>query len=381
MTTIRCSRLPLAWNCPESQNVPDGTVVLNIGGEPAEAGNASHRYMSAHVRGTELNIPQLAAEHGCDPDELSMLCAQGRKLLSELGKYIKIDGTMKTEVPLRASIEDNIFLVGNADIAGRQGRTGLVVDYKSGRLDADHTHQLNGYGYCWMQHLGPEIEKVTVIVGMLRTGTWDVTHLTREQLISWSEELSRRIRNGRGNFNPGESCAYCQRRTNCPGRQALLRTITKDWSVEGAPIIDWTPETRAAMGPAIGTMYGRAKFVESVAEEFRAAVKADVLEHGPLPIGDGRQLAITETNKRVLDPAKARPILEKYLSADDIDSATKISMAACEQAAASGARKGMGAGIKREMAAALEAAGALSLTTIQSLRETKAPQEKAPCHP
>jgi hypothetical protein len=89
-------------------------------------------------------------------------------------------------------------------------------------------------------------------------------------------------------------------------------------------------------------------------------------------VGGGRKLALVPTNKRVLDVSKARPVLAKHLSGDELDRATTISASAVDDIAAAKAPKGKGAATLRAIRADLEAAGALSINTIHQMKETKA---------
>jgi hypothetical protein len=375
-TTVRCSSLPLFWKCPSSAFVDPGEVVLNQSSEPAEAGTAFHRWIAAHIRGEDLDQGDLATEHGCDADELKMLCAMGVKALKELRRHFDgCDGPLMVEAEVAADLGDGLRIVGSADLMGRQKRIALILDWKTGRVESDYGHQVRGYAYSGMEKLATkvplDIDEVVVITVWVREGVWDIDRFTVKQLQGWADELRRRVRNGRGNFNPGGHCAYCPRAAACPGRRTLLRSVIADLSVEGMKVLEWTPETRAALGPQIGEMFGKVRLVEKAAQDFRETLKADIEQHGPISIGGGRQLAIVETNRRVLDPAKARPVLGRYLTPEEIDRATTISPSQCEGLAVAKAPKGQGAGIKREIGAALEAAGAVSINVIHALKETK----------
>jgi hypothetical protein len=369
-TRVRCSALPLFWACPESQNIQPDEVVLNESGEPAEAGTACHRWAAAFKRGEELDIGALAREHGCDENELQMLCAQVRRALSELSKYLDAQDVLQVEVPLAAELAPGVIAPGTADLLGRSGRTGLVLDYKSGRLDSDYVHQLRGYALGAAQKLG-SVEEIVLIVCWLRQGVWDVERLSVAHLRDWAEEFGKRIRNGRGNFNPGGHCAYCPRRAECPGRRALVRSAIADLQRDDMKVIAWDADTREALGPVIGEMYGRAKLIEKACGDFRDTLRADILEHGDLSIGGGRKLGIVTVNRRELDAAKARPVLSQYLTAEEIDQATKISPSQAEAIAVAKAERGQGASTKRALAAALEEAGAVSVNPVQQLKELK----------
>jgi hypothetical protein len=368
-TRVRCSSLPLFWQCPSSHDVQPDEIVLNESGEPAEAGTACHRWAAAFVRGKELDIPALAKEHGCDENELSMLCAMVRKALAALRQHFDAaDGPMLVEQPLTATIGENIVAVGTGDIVARSGRTGICLDWKTGRVDSDYTHQLRGYALGALELLG-EVDEIVLIVVWVRQGVWDVERLSGHHLRDWAAEFSRRVRNGRGNFNPGSHCQYCPRALDCPARRAMVRSTVQTFAEH--TVVNWTPETRTAMAPAIGEMFGRVKLVEKACEEFRSALRADVDANGDLPIGGGRKIGLTQFNRRELDPALSRPVLSKYLTPEELDSITKISPSQAEQIAVSKAERGKGAATKRELAAALEAAGAVSVYPVTQLRELK----------
>lgn len=367
---VRCSALPLMWNCPESQRAAPDEVALNESCEAAEAGNAFHRWMAAHIAGTPLDQAALATEHGCDADELRMLCAMGLKALAALRSHFDSADTELPEVRLEADLGRWLTIVGTGDLVARAGRVGIVLDWKTGRLDSEYTHQTRGYAYSALELLG-DLDEVVVITAWVRQGQWDVERLSAAQIRDWAAELERRIRNGTGTFNPGAHCQYCPRRAECPGRLALVRSSIADLTVEGVPAIAWTAETRAELGPRIGEMYGRAKLIEGACEDFRRTLRADVEEHGPLPIGGGRQLSLVPVNRRELDAGKARPVLARFLSDEEIDRATSISAGGADSAVAAKAGKGGGAAAKRELAKALEEAGAVSFHTIHQLREGK----------
>lgn len=364
MTTIRCSSLPLAWACPSSQEVVPGEVVLNQSSEPAECGTAFHRWIAGHIKGEDLDSSDLAKQHGCDEDELSMLCAMGRKAWDKIRPMLG-ECVPETEVPLDGHFE-GVSIAGTADVLAAVKNRILVVDWKTGRVDSDYNAQLMGYAHCAMS-IDESYTDATIITVWVRQGQWDVVHVTWKQAESWAQELARRIRNGLGTFNPGAHCQYCRRAGSCPGRREMVRAACADLQV-----VEWTPETRLAAGPKIGETLGRMRVIETAIEQFRAAVKADVMANGPLPTGPGRQLAILTVNKRDLNATKARPVLSQWLTPEEIDAETTISAAGCEAAAVAKAPKGQGAATKRAIAAALETAGAVVVNEVKQLRESKA---------
>lgn len=372
--TIRCSALPRVWACPASEaEAAPGDVLINESSEPAECGTATHRWLSAYIKdGTELSKADLAKEHGCDVDELSMLCAMGIKVLNQIKEKLgPAAATLRTEIPLRAVLAEGIEIVGSADLGGEDGDWVVFIDFKTGRVDSDYGHQLKGYGLCGIRRR-PGSAGAIVVTAWLREGYWDIERMTRDQLESWADEMARRIRNGRDQFSPGAVCGYCRRRMSCPARRVMVQSVVSDLTVGGAPIIEWTPETRTELGPQIGEMFGKMRVIEKAAQAFRDLVKVDVEQFGPLKIGGGRQLATLEVRKRVVDPAKARAVFgEVGLTQEEIDGATTISASKLDDAVAAKAPKGGGAAAKRALAAALEAGEAVRFDTSLQLREGK----------
>lgn len=367
---VRASSLPLFWACPKSQERPEGVVLVNESNEAAEAGTAFHRWIAAHIAGDELDQAALAKEHGIeDEDELRMLCAQGARAYAELKKHFDgADAPPLTEVALE-TILDECAIVGTADMLARSRDVGLILDWKTGRVESDYTHQLRGYTLAAMELLG-DVREMVVITVWVRQGVWDVERLSREQLTSWARHLNERARNGAATFNPGGHCQYCPRRMSCPARTGLVRATIAELT-SGEPVIEWTPETRKELGPRIGELLDRADMVKGLCETFRAAVKADVQEHGPIPIGDGRQLGLQTVRRRSLDTRLALPVLKERLGADELRDVIKISVSDCESAVAARAPKGKGAASKRELCEALEQAGAIRTTETFQLREQK----------
>lgn len=368
---IRCSSLPLAWNCPASQE-PTDTPAIDSSDEAAEVGTAFHRWMAAHINGVELDQAALAAEHACDVEELRMLCGQGVKAYTALRRYF--DGhNFRTEAPLSAELPDGTEIVGTGDVLACQAKTVIVLDWKTGRVDSDYTHQTRGYAYGAMREFDAhKPDSATVITVWVREGYWDVEHLTRSQVAAWGHEYAQRLKNGRGKFSPGAHCGHCPRATSCPGRREMVRSVLADLSIDGANVMEWTPETRAALGPKVGEVYGRLKVAAKAIDAFKDLLREDIAKFGAMPIGGGRKLDLTPVERRVIDPAKARPVLAKYLTPAEIDQATTISASEADELAVAKAEKGKGAATKRALRADLEAAGAISINTTHQLREGKA---------
>lgn len=376
--TIRASSAPLAWCCTESVRREPDEIIVEGPKPEADLGTAAHEYARRiRTEQDEPSVHEIARQFGVDPDDLGFLCAEVRRVVHTLdertvGWKVLAEQRMSHEVTRGSA---TVRFTGTADDIRHDGKTVAVTDLKSGRVETDFTAQT--MVYLWLaQHAFGPFEQFMPLTAWLRDAYIDAPKqpLSVEDVQGWMEAFVTRLLNGLGVFRPGPHCANCGRRQECPGRMQYEREVAQAIVVhcDALPSMEWTRDNHAALGPQIGELFGKLKFMQRAIEPVIDAIREKVKEFGPLPIGDGRVLKITEVNRRDLDSQKAMPILESFLSLEEIERATKISLSQIEQAVVSAAQKGQGAKIKRELTAALEAAQAIRITTTHQLREGKA---------
>lgn len=144
LSTVRASALPIAFRCPAS--VRRAAIPINAANDAADNGTAAHEVLRTLPSTDRIDwegIPEIAQRFGADPDETRMLAAQGAKLWNEVkssfaGAY--------TEVSLKYEVMPGFTLTGHADLLAISQTSMRVGDWKTGRKDADHSHQFKAYG-------------------------------------------------------------------------------------------------------------------------------------------------------------------------------------------------------------------------------------------
>jgi hypothetical protein len=365
---LRCSALPLAVRCPGS--IRPSKVAINASHEAADDGTAAHAILKTLPRAGQIDwdsIPTVAKEHGANPDETRMLCAMGVKLWGQV--KASFQGAF-TETRVEKEVAPGIVLTGHADIAAVSERALRGADWKTGRKDRDHAHQLKGYA-ALMLLSSEDFDEVTWTGLWVRTQEIENYTMNRAGAERWLSELVARVVNWDGVFHPGSHCAHCPRNHECEAANALLR---RDLAViADRSLIESVEFGLDTMTPAEQVaIFRKADLVVDFAQRVRAAVKAHVEAHGDI-VADGVRLTVTEETRRELDPLKAWPLLEAAgFTDEDFARAMTIGISKVEKVMREKAGKGQGAGAVRELDAKLRAAGAISTSTTTKLQEKRA---------
>jgi hypothetical protein len=351
MINLRCSALPLLFSCGVSLQDPE-LPVYQYSGQAADLGTAVHGELARHVDGQDVE-PSKAT---------SFLFWAGVKAWRELAPEFP--------APLTEVLLDHGFeqwsCAGHVDVVSVVGSEIRILDWKSGFKDSDYREQMRGY--CALALLKyPEIERATATIVWLRTGEIERYTMTREQVAGWRLEVMLLL--NEPEEQPGTHCDYCRRSHECRSRNALVRrdiaTVLDVGTEEAAEAI-------ARMNPRdIVALLGKAKMIAACADRIKDAIKAHVETVGEVE-GEKTKLTLAEVSRRNIDPLKAWPILtESGFEDSDFAECVKISASTVDAITSKKAGRGNG---KRAIAALrekLEAAGAVSTTTIQKLTERR----------
>ena len=154
---------------------------------------------------------------------------------------------------------------------------------------------------------------------------------------------------------PGAHCTACAAQPKCPATMALAtRAAAAAWSAQGAEIAP--ADTAAAAWEFLGR-------VEDFAKRLRAELKRQAAA-GPVPLENGKQLALVAVDKSRIDGKLGLPILRAAVG-DRADAACSVSKA--------GLAKIAGKGAAAVLLERLQRAGAVEEWTEQHLREVRAP--------
>lgn len=357
MPDLRCSSLPLFMKCAQSMN---GVVNVKEYYPEATLGQAVHAALARHVAGMPVDVAAVASLFGADEGEVGFLFSQGYKAWEDMRPRVE-------DSPIHP--ERRLFwnwpwgdLTGAADVIIEHdgGRVLEIIDWKTGRRDADHREQVLGYCVLGLNHF-PKAEVATSRVVWLRNLESEVYSLRRAEVEMWEERVASQVSNG-GAYQPGAHCPNCPRKFECQARIDMSRAAL---AVIGGQRVD----LRTMTADQQVTLYRKAKDVVDLG--FRVIDQVKELA-GEAPIqGLGVRLVMVEEARRALLPREAWPVLQQHLTDEQLAEAVKVSITAVQDAAAEGAPRGEGAGRKRALMAALEEAGAVTSSMVKKLTERR----------
>ena len=369
LITIRASALPRAFACAASARQP--TLRIETDSDPARLGTAAHALLEAvvnqaltHTGG--LDIEAAAKQDNVDVDDLRFLVLSGIKLWGQIKAWFP--GAL-AEFDLEGVV-NGVRVTGHPDVMAISGTKATVGDWKSGRVDYDYRQQMRGYMALIMLNF-PEVKEVVGIVGWLREQEIEPYRMSRADLPAWLAEFDTNVAQWDGQtYNVGSACTYCPRTHECP---ALAATVRRDIAMLADDSMAARIESGLAdLKPAqIVDYYRKAKRIEKFTESFRQAVRARAIAEGSIPDDDGRELRLTESHPRYVDPMAAWPVLHRHLTDEEIAGAVKLSASKLDDAVAKKAGRGKGAEAKRQLAAALEEAGAVRTETQYRLTDAR----------
>lgn len=363
MMTLRCSALPLFMRCGGSVR---GDVRVSEWNEATDMGTAVHDALARYIKGLPVDQASVASLHGVDEGEMSMLFHMGLKVWGALhpgGRH-----KSESERSLSALIGPNLELTGTADVLTRtwshvdnEGTMAVeVVDWKTGRRDADHREQLMGYAALALLTY-PDAAYALGRIVWLRTDETEVYSLTRADLVPWRERLIGKAEETE--YRPGPHCQYCPRHHSCPAHQEMQRGALAVVSAPRVSLAEMSPPEKLSL-------YHKAKSVAALAATVLEEIRGHVRSEGPIE-DSGIKLQIIEETRRALKPAEAWPVLQKYLDEGQLAECVTVSLSKAEDAAAKGQPRGEGAKRTRAMLADLNTAQAIGHTTIQKLTERR----------
>lgn len=368
LLTLRASSMPQGFRCPAS--VRTGRIALNETHEMATLGTAAHEALRSLAETGSIawdEIPGLAERYNVPVAELRMLCAQAAKTWPTISASF-VDAL--TEVELSVEVVPGVLLSGHLDLLSISGTVARSGDWKTGRVDSDYAHQMKAYGALVLLD-NADLTEVTITIIWVRAGEIENYTMNRAGLKRWLASLLDVVVNWDGVYRTGAHCAHCARSHECAAANALVRRDVAAMSdqelVERA---ENALETMTAEEKI--ELLRKADMVAGYAERVRKAIKADVLENGDV-VANGVRLTIDTEQRRDIDSLAAWPVLEAAGFGDEeFARCIDIRVSKAEKLVAERAGRGKGAAAVRELSAALQSAGAISVREIQKLSAKRA---------
>ncbi len=372
LTTIRISSLPRGVACPGSlRPSPDGSPPVSPSNDVSALGSAVHEVLATIINMDLDHIPpiisKVAQRHGVDPGDLECLSNIGLNRWRSL----RARGMFPDpEAEWSGSMEvAGVKITGHIDVMSRLVHADMVripiVDFKSGRRDNDHYHQIVGYGMLALDEY-PDAAAVDGMVAWLLDDEIESISMTRVDVERWRDEvLIGRVINWDGVYHPGPQCEHCPRFAGCPARAAMVRSAVSELAISEEQVRSILTDliTGARGGDlkcreAIVRAYEKVQIVTTTADYFRKAIKQEIEANGPITAGM-HELSVSDQTVQTIKPAPAMAVLEQLLSGDEILSACKISKTTIMDLIGDKAAKGRKGKDQKAMLEQLAAAGAI----------------------
>ena len=289
---MRCSSLPRIFQCPQSRHKPEG-IMIDQTSDAAEMGTLVHKVIADYIRGYEVDWNAYTVE-------VKYLVNNGIKFYQML-----VDDYGLTLRSIEEPIEKG-SLTGTPDLVMTSEDGDLyVIDWKTGRVQRDYMRQGQGYVSCLA-------DEGYFIIADLRTGEYEVSKYTQENIKAFRKELAKVAKSEA--YNPSEACEFCPRSHECDARGVLVRSHIKDLlSLDG--VVELTPALISDAETQVG-------IIKRIIKNYDDAKKMLVAEHGEITLSDGRVMSIEDNeretivlNKQLLDN------LPDVIGVRDIDTA------------------------------------------------------------
>jgi Protein of unknown function (DUF2800) len=315
---IRGSSADCAMECAGS--LLETATPYNENTDEARAGTAKHEALADMVRGEEPPIDTIAERHQVDVDELARAVVYGRQAWAEIGRWFP---DPHAEVRLDGEVSQ-----GTADVLSlvpwRRStippESMALADWKTGWGHDEHRYQLMAYADAARAEFGmPTSGYITAIEVWLQHRETITRNFTWDELEGFRKRAKRQIEQVGKQYSAGLHCKFCPRRNQCPARDEYLRASV-------VALVPAGDEPRALTREVLGSLYERSTMLGRALRNFDALLD-DALADGPVPLGNGKMLALVSKQQDEIDATKALPLLAD----SDLTSALSVSKAAIER--------------------------------------------------
>ena len=339
---VRASSMPLACSCPASIN-GDGVQVDSF--DPtATDGVEVHRAIAMALRGEEYP-PFDGINAGENEDMVALALA-----------YAKREGLDSCETELH--IEAPPF-AATLDLYGPWTNDDAdVVDWKTTHREDDHEAQIIAQCACVFARY-PERKVIIAHTVYLRNEGAIKKRYTRAWVKQWADEFIRNTLQHPEIYRPGEWCGRCKRKFSCEALRAQRREIAEMILGAGAGMLtrDNVPEIRT-----------KAKMLRDILDIMDGMIRTEVLEHGPIPMGDGKELRALDVNTDRINLRRSWEILTAKFTDEELSAFLQVHKTPMVKMIEAAAPRGQKSKASAAFMETLKAAGAVTTETSQQVR-------------
>lgn len=364
MSTIHSltgSSTPRFLLCPESAR--DDGVRVDEPSEAATLGTVVHRRLAETLGGMDLTpFPETVAK-----DEADLLVALALKLWhAKLAPFF--GDSFEVEAPLVTPMADNGIadMSTRVDVLKTMATAAMLADWKTDRERDDEKYVDQLRAMCLIVFLRhPWIEQFSASLVWIRHAAVVTYRWTGADMQDFANEIREKMM--RPYYNPGEHCEFCPRRLTCE--------VRRRWLGESCAFLLPPADASAILneieptGLALVDVLSRLRAVEAACTVARKAIKQHILDKGSIPTVEGKAMRVVQQNRREVDARRALPILRALLDNDDLAACVDIRIAEAERRIKASLPRGEKTKAMKELAEALEQAGAVTLRPIDMVKE------------
>ena len=363
MTTIRASSTPRLLACPASHHAPGERI--NPDSPEARLGSGAHVVNETLPKTGQPDwdrIPEVAREFRVEEKELRILAAQSKRLwdsevpgwdctLADIFEGATAEGQKSMGIGL------GVTLTGSPDLFVDRDNNTYVLDWKTGRVDRDHTAQLAAYAL--LAGRGKTVG-AHVFVAWVRDGELEQWSRSTGEIDDHRVSIAKAAASWDGEYRPGSHCAFCPLEASCSAKTALVRR-------DIGAILDSDAEAFGALEPArqIG-LVEQARDIERLCKRVVDAAREHVSEHGDIE-ADGRALRVTTVERQSVDTRAAMAVLRQHIPAEKLADTVTVQLGKAKKIAGEDAPRGEKGKRIAKLMDDLEKAGALSKTETKKL--------------
>jgi len=361
---IHCSTLPRVMRCPASAYPP--AVRIERGSVAAQIGVAVHEALATYVGTRAHTINEVCETHSVPTDAAASLYWSGVHMYDEFAEGLRV---LAVESSFGIPLSSEHTLCGTADLIAEEldaeVPTIIVWDWKTGRVQRDYLDQFRGYALHAL-HFWPEAENFKLVTAWCRDAVVESAEILAEDIMSWRGKLIAQLAKGEVFAASPEACEFCPRAHECPALRAEAQA--------GASALIPLTDAGALMPAEIARLKPKRDMLQKVLRQYDDALKAACAAHGPLAIGNGREVYLSESTRQAILFDEARSTLREHfdVATDDalvehIAGALSLSKGELLRIVAREAPRGSKGTAKDALMEQLKSAGAVQETTYTQI--------------
>jgi hypothetical protein len=361
---IRASSLPRVLKCPASGLNPDGLQAVQTHNDAADNGTIVHKVLERYLKdGWDVSGDLIDGVEGeQERDRCLDMVDRGVRMIDRFPAK-PIHPEMEVQIEL-----DSCIITGHVDVVVESDDRLGVVDWKTGRMEADHYHQVMAYA-AGVRRAFKRDCTVHVSVVHLDSGEVDRYQAGPEGLEEWEDMVNTTIENG--GYSVNRECVYCPLKATCPAYSdyaswsALPVRRYSDEGPSNLPAInqflDFTPSQRAEV-------WRRLREIEKAVRWYKGEVKqlAKSMDSGSIDLGDS-VLQLEQASEKTVNTPLAMPVVGQYLEVSEIGEVVSLNLGEALNRVADHTPHGKKAAVKRKVMDELEKAGAIEWYTFDRL--------------